>query len=71
MPTAVALSPEQKNAQDAILDFVNGAEVARYSQAGVVTPDGHVGHTVQATTPGRRVDADLVEEAWRARGRHG
>ena len=28
---------------DAILDFVNGAELARYSQAGVVTPD----HTIR------------------------
>src|SRR6185436_15268009 len=28
---------------DAILNFVNGAEVARYSQAGVVTPD----HTIR------------------------
>jgi rhamnose utilization protein RhaD (predicted bifunctional aldolase and dehydrogenase)/NAD(P)-dependent dehydrogenase (short-subunit alcohol dehydrogenase family) len=30
-------------ASPAILDFVNGAEVARYSQAGVVTPD----HTIR------------------------
>ena len=30
-------------ASDAILSFVNGAELARYSQAGVVTPD----HTIR------------------------
>jgi rhamnose utilization protein RhaD (predicted bifunctional aldolase and dehydrogenase)/NAD(P)-dependent dehydrogenase (short-subunit alcohol dehydrogenase family) len=30
-------------ASDVILDFVNGAELARYSQAGVVTPD----HTIR------------------------
>ena len=30
-------------ASDAILNFVNGAELARYSQAGVVTPD----HTIR------------------------
>src|SRR5205823_6371116 len=45
----------------AILDFVNGAEVARYSQAGVVTPD----HTIRTKNwpllvpaPG---DGDLAE----------
>src|SRR4029079_12079873 len=30
-------------ANDSILNFVNGAELARYSQAGVVTPD----HTIR------------------------
>jgi rhamnose utilization protein RhaD (predicted bifunctional aldolase and dehydrogenase)/NAD(P)-dependent dehydrogenase (short-subunit alcohol dehydrogenase family) len=30
-------------ASDAILNFVNGAEIARYSQAGVITPD----HTIR------------------------
>src|ERR1700720_1498883 len=33
----------ERRASAAILDFVNGAEVARYSQAGVVTPD----HTIR------------------------
>ena len=33
----------ERRASSAILDFVNGAEVARYSQAGVVTPD----HTIR------------------------
>src|SRR5262249_38299407 len=33
----------ERRASPAILDFVNGAEVARYSQAGVVTPD----HTIR------------------------
>jgi rhamnose utilization protein RhaD (predicted bifunctional aldolase and dehydrogenase)/NAD(P)-dependent dehydrogenase (short-subunit alcohol dehydrogenase family) len=33
----------ERRANSAILDFVNGAEVARYSQAGVVTPD----HTIR------------------------
>jgi rhamnose utilization protein RhaD (predicted bifunctional aldolase and dehydrogenase)/NAD(P)-dependent dehydrogenase (short-subunit alcohol dehydrogenase family) len=33
----------ERRSSPAILDFVNGAEVARYSQAGVVTPD----HTIR------------------------
>jgi rhamnose utilization protein RhaD (predicted bifunctional aldolase and dehydrogenase)/NAD(P)-dependent dehydrogenase (short-subunit alcohol dehydrogenase family) len=33
----------ERRSSSAILDFVNGAEVARYSQAGVVTPD----HTIR------------------------
>ena len=33
----------ERRAGPAVLDFVNGAEVARYSQAGVVTPD----HTIR------------------------
>jgi rhamnose utilization protein RhaD (predicted bifunctional aldolase and dehydrogenase)/NAD(P)-dependent dehydrogenase (short-subunit alcohol dehydrogenase family) len=33
----------ERRASPAVLDFVNGAEVARYSQAGVVTPD----HTIR------------------------
>ena len=33
----------ERRSTPAILDFVNGAEVARYSQAGVVTPD----HTIR------------------------
>ncbi len=27
---------------DAVMNFVNGAEVARYGQAGVVTPDHNI-----------------------------
>src|SRR5262249_55823792 len=33
----------ERRSSPAVLDFVNGAEVARYSQAGVVTPD----HTIR------------------------
>jgi len=33
----------ERRASPAVLDFVNGADVARYSQAGVVTPD----HTIR------------------------
>jgi rhamnose utilization protein RhaD (predicted bifunctional aldolase and dehydrogenase)/NAD(P)-dependent dehydrogenase (short-subunit alcohol dehydrogenase family) len=55
-------------AGDAVLNFVNGAEVARYSQAGVVTPD----HTIRTKNwplvapPPARGDMDTFGAGMRA-----
>src|SRR5665811_1018549 len=53
---------------DAVMDFVNGAEVARYGQAGVVTPDHNIRIKNWSLVVAAPEDADLAGFREQVRG---